>query len=57
MTKELKNIIISCNENKIETHTYIRKMGNVFLNVQQMSPQLVAYIVLFILLYHASTTF
>jgi hypothetical protein len=21
MTKELKNIIISCNENKIETHT------------------------------------
>jgi hypothetical protein len=57
MTKELKNIIISCNENKIETHTCIRKMGNVFLNVQQMSAQLITYIMLFIPLYHASTTF
>ncbi len=57
MTKELKNIIISCNENKIEAHTYIQKMGNVFLNAQQMSAQLATYIVLFIPLYHASRTF
>jgi hypothetical protein len=47
VTKELKNIIISCNENKIETHTQIQKMGNVFINVQQMSAQLATYIVLF----------
>ncbi len=32
-------------------------MGNVFFNVQQMSAQLVAYIVLSIPLYHASKTF
>jgi hypothetical protein len=32
-------------------------MGNDFFNVQQMSAQLVAYIVLFIPLYHASKTF
>jgi hypothetical protein len=25
---KLKNIIISCNENKFEAHTHIRKMGN-----------------------------
>jgi hypothetical protein len=55
MTKELKYIII--NENKIEAHTHIRKMGNAFLNAQQMLAQLVAYIVLFIPLYHASRTF
>ncbi len=57
MTKELKNIIISCNENKIEAHTRIRKMGNDFFNVQQMLTQLAAYIVLFIPLYHVSRTF
>jgi hypothetical protein len=32
-------------------------MGNVFLNFQQMSTQLITYIVLFIPLYHASITF
>jgi hypothetical protein len=40
MIKELKNIIISCYENKIETNIHIQKMGNAFLNVQQMSAQL-----------------
>jgi len=57
MTKELRNIIVSCTEKKIETHTRIQKMKNVFLNVQQMSTQLVAYIVLSIPFYHASRTF
>jgi hypothetical protein len=57
MTKELKNIIISRNENKIKTHTHIRKMGNAFLSVQQMLAQLVTYIVLFRPLHHASRTF
>jgi len=37
MTKELKNIIISCYENKIEAHICIQKMGNAFFNAQQMS--------------------
>jgi hypothetical protein len=32
-------------------------MGNAFLNVQQMSAQLIAYIVLSIPLYHASRIF
>jgi hypothetical protein len=57
VTKKLKNIIISCNENKIETHTHIQKMGNDFLNAQQMSTQLTTYVVLFIPLYHAYRTF
>jgi hypothetical protein len=46
ITKKLKNKIINCNENKIETYIHIRKMGNVFFNVQQMLAQLIAYIVL-----------
>jgi hypothetical protein len=41
---------------KFETHTCIQKMGNAFLNVQQMLAQLTAHIVLFIPLYHASKT-
>jgi hypothetical protein len=57
LTKKLKNIIISCNENKIEAHTHIRKMGNVFLNAQQVLAQLITHIVLSIPLYHASKTF
>jgi len=44
VTKVLKNIIISCNEKKNETHIHIWKMGNVFFNVQQMSTQLTTYI-------------
>jgi len=57
MTKELKNIIISSYENKIEAHICIQKNGNAFLNAQQMLAQLVAYILLFIPLHHAPTTF
>ncbi len=57
MTKELKNIIISFNENKIETHIHIRKMGNIYFNSQEMSAQLATYIMLFIPLYHAFRTF
>ena len=32
-------------------------MGNAFLNAQQMSAQLVVYVVMFIPLYHASRSF
>ncbi len=53
----MRNIIISCNENKFEAHIHIQKMGNVFLNVQQMSTQLITYIVLSIPLYHVFKTF
>ncbi len=57
ITRELKTITINCNENKIEANTCIKKMGNTFFNVQQMSTQLATYIVLSIPLYHASITF
>jgi hypothetical protein len=57
VTKELKNIIISCSEKKIKAHTHIRNMGNALLNAQQMLAQLVMYIVLSIPLYHASRIF
>jgi hypothetical protein len=57
MTKELKNIIISCYEKIIEAHIHIWKMGNAFFNAQQMSAQLTTYIVLSIPLYHASKAF
>jgi hypothetical protein len=44
-------------ENKIETNIGIRKMGNIFWNVQQMLAQLAIYIVLSFPLYHATRTF
>jgi len=37
ITRELKTIIINCNENKNQTKLHIQKLGNTFLNVQQMS--------------------
>jgi hypothetical protein len=49
VTKELKTIIASCNEKEVGAHIHIQRMGNAFLNAQQMLAQLVTYIVLFIL--------
>jgi hypothetical protein len=57
MTKDLKYIIISCNKNKIKAYIHIQKMGNAFLNAQQMWTQLTTYIMLSIPLYHAPRTF
>ncbi len=57
MTKQLKNIIIVYNEKNIEAHTCIQKMGNAFLNAQQMLARLATYIVLSIPLCHAFRTF
>ncbi len=34
--KKFIYISITCNENKIEAHTHIQKMGNVLFNIQQM---------------------
>ncbi len=42
---------------KIRAHICIQMMGNVFFNVQEMSAQLVTYIVLSIPLYHAFKIF
>jgi hypothetical protein len=44
MMKELKHIIVNCNENKLKTHIHIQRMENAFVNVQQMSTQLPTYI-------------
>jgi hypothetical protein len=41
---ELKAITNNYNENTIEANTQIQKMGNVFLNVQQILAQLVTYL-------------
>jgi hypothetical protein len=49
MAKELKNIIISYNENNMETCINIQTMRNVFFNVQQMSTQLTSCIVFYII--------
>ncbi len=57
MINELQAIIINCNEIEIEINICIQKMWNIFCIAQQMSTQLVAYIILFIPLYHASKTF
>ena len=57
MTQELNKIIANCTKEDIEANIRIPKMGNAFLNVQQMSAQLVVYVVLSIPLYHASRSF
>jgi hypothetical protein len=50
-------MIINCYENEIETNTCIQKFGNTIFNAQQMSTQLVTYIILSIPLYRASRIF
>ncbi len=57
LKKELKILINSCYEIKIEAHICIQKMGNAFLNAQQMLAQLNESIVLSIPFYHAFKTF
>ena len=57
VTQELNKIIANCTKENIEANIRIPKMGNAFLNVQQMSAQLVVYVVLSIPLYHASRSF
>jgi hypothetical protein len=54
---ELHSIIKKCITHNIGANTKFQKVGNVFLNVQQMVTQLIAYLVLFLSLNHSSQTF
>jgi hypothetical protein len=56
-TLKLHSIIQKCITNNINVNTRIEKLGNVFLNVQQMVAQLVIYLVFFLPLYHSFQTF
>jgi hypothetical protein len=56
VVKKLKPIITNCNEIKTQTRIHIQKMG-IFFNAQQMSPQLITYIIMSIQLCHAYKTF
>jgi hypothetical protein len=42
--KELKHIIINCNEDKLKTHIHNQRRENDFVNVQQMLTQLPTFI-------------
>ena len=57
MTTELKSILQKCITDKIDVNIRILKLGNAFLNAQQMSAQLAIYLILSILLYHCSRLF
>ena len=54
ITKELHKVIQKCIVEKIEAYIKIQNLENTFLNAQQMSTQLAAYLVHSIPLYHAS---
>ena len=57
MVQELNKIIVNCIQKNIEATIQIRKMENAFLNAQQISAQLIVYVVFSILLYYASRSF
>lgn len=57
ISKELYKIIQHCIAEKTEANIRIQKLGNAFLNAQQMSAQLAAYLVLSLPLHHASRSF
>ena len=57
VTQKSNKIITNCIQKNIEVNIRIQKMGNAFLNAQQMSARLVVYVVFFISLYHASRSF
>ena len=57
MTTELKSILQKCITNKIDANINFLKLGNAFLNAQQMSAQLGIYLILSIPLYHCSYSF
>jgi hypothetical protein len=46
-----------CEDENIDVNLKIRRLGNAFMNAQQMSTQLVTYIILSLPLYHASRLF
>jgi hypothetical protein len=57
ITLELHFIIQKCITNNIDANTKIQKLGNVFLNVQQMVAQVAIYFMLSLPLYHSFQIF
>jgi hypothetical protein len=57
ITLEPHFIIKKCIVNNIDANTIIQKLGNVFLNSQQMVAQLAIHLMFFLPLYHSSQTF
>jgi hypothetical protein len=57
ITLELHPITKKCIANNIDANRRIQKLGNVFLNAQQMVVQLAIYLVLSLPLYHSFRTF
>ncbi len=51
---KLHSIIQKCILDKNETNIRIHKLGNVFINVQELFAELSIYLVFKILLYHSS---
>jgi hypothetical protein len=57
ITTELKSILQKCIAEKTDANLRILKLGNAFLNAQQMSAQLAIYLILSIPLFHCSHSF
>jgi hypothetical protein len=57
ITSELYSIIKKYIANNMDANIIIEKLGNVFLNAQQMVFQFAIYHVFSLLLYHSSQTF
>ncbi len=53
ITNECWTIIKKCEDENIDVDLKIKKLGNAFINAQQMSTQLTTYIILSLPLYHA----
>jgi hypothetical protein len=54
---EFRTILKKCEDKNIDVNLKIRKLGNAFMNAQQMSTQLPTYIILSLPIYHASRSF
>jgi hypothetical protein len=54
VTSKLHSMIQKCILDKDDTNIRIQKLGNVFINVQEMFAQLTTYLVFLILLYYSS---
>jgi hypothetical protein len=57
ITNELQTIIKKCENENVDANLRVRKLGNDFLNAQQMSAQVTIYIILSLPFYHASRSF
>jgi len=54
VTSKLHSIIQKCILDKNDTDIRIQKLGNVFINVQEMFAQLTTFLIFLIFLYHSS---